>query len=202
MKNTFIKNLAFIILIFNFSSCSQEEVISQEQDSLDFSKIKIDLSKSDLGNEIKVFDYKDKKELISKIKSSINLIIKDSRELIKNDSEVSDVFINISFKDGKATISEITEIDTKNNIIRKSLKYDDSKNSYVAQRGGPFIADLASCPDGYSQIDSCSNVSGTEECVGRAVQSYLSENISGIGDCANVQVQVGTFTTKVCGKTC
>ncbi|WP_179375292.1 hypothetical protein [Winogradskyella wichelsiae] len=202
MKKTFIKNLALIVLIFNLNSCSQEEVISKEKDLFNFSKIKIDLSKSDLGNEIKVFDYKDKKELISKIESSFGLIIKDSRELIKNDSEVSDVFINVSFKDGKATISEITEIDTKNDIIRQSFKYDDSKNSYDAKRGGPYIADLASCPNEYSQVDSCSNVSGPEECVGGAVQSYLSNNISGIGDCANIQVQVGTFTTKVCGKTC
>lgn len=202
MKKILIKNLALIVLILNFNSCSQEEVSSQKQDSLDFSKIKIDLNKSSLGNEIKVFNYKDKAELITKINSSFNLIINDSRELIKNDSEVTDIIINISFKDGKAIISEITELDVKNKTIRKSVKYDNTKNSYVANRNLPYIADLASCPDGYTLVDSCSNVSGTKECVGSAVQSYLSDNISGIGDCANVQVQVGTFTTKVCGKTC
>lgn len=203
MKNTFIKNLALFILIFNLSSCSQEEISSQKQDSLDFSEIKIDLKKSFLGKEIKVIDYKDKTELITKINSSFNQIIVDSRELIKDKSEVSDIILNINFSDGKAIITNIVEYNIKTKEIINAHYLNPESNTYLRYPPNDIDnLDYASCPDGYTQVDSCSNVSGTEECVGSAVQSYLSDNVSGIGDCANIQVQVGTFSTKVCGRTC
>uniref|UniRef100_UPI00404B8F23 hypothetical protein n=1 Tax=Gelidibacter sp. TaxID=2018083 RepID=UPI00404B8F23 len=202
MKTTFINSLSLIILIFSINSCSQEETIKQDQVSLDFNDLKINLSNSSFNNQIKVFDFKDKSEMIAKINPSFNQIIEDSRELIKNNSEVTDVIITISFKDGKALISEIIELDIKNNIIRQSAKYDNSKKSYIANRGGPFNPNFANCPSGYTELASCSNINNPSECAGNAAQAYFSENVSGIGDCANVQIQVGTFTTKVCGKTC
>jgi len=56
-----------------------------------------------------------------------------------------------------------------------------------------------------SNFTKCSNLQSKqriEECVADSVKSFLSENINGISDCANIQVSVGLTSTNVSFNSC
>ncbi|AXG71786.1 hypothetical protein KORDIASMS9_04044 [Kordia sp. SMS9] len=197
-----IKSFALIILMVSIYACSEESTNTQDQTDIDFSNIEIDLSKSSFGKAINVFKYTDKEELLGKIDAAMHHIITDSNDLIKN-SETTDLLLDINFSDGKAVILGIIEFNSDTKKILSAHYFDQKTNTYAKSVPGDLEnIDLARCLQGYTQLASCGNLSNPQQCVSNAVASYLSAEISNIGDCANVQVQVGTFTTKVCGKNC
>ena len=167
--------------------------------------MKIDLKNSKLNGEIKLFNFSNTKELISEIDEAINLITEDSKEIIKNNSEVTNVITNISFINGKAIISKILFVNNNTKKIIEGYELDTNSNTYALlsrKINWDEILVGGGCPTGYSQLASCGNFSNPQTCVGNAIQTYLSANISGSGDCANVQVNVGALNTRVCGRTC
>ncbi|MEM6722052.1 MAG: hypothetical protein AAF611_22175 [Bacteroidota bacterium] len=202
IKNMVVKSFALLMLFVSVNSCEKESTDREEQNTIDFSDFEIDLSKSSFGKEIKVFDYKDKKDLIHKIEKSMHQIISESNDLIK-DSETTDVILDITFSGGKAFISSIIEFNSDTNTVISANYFDQKTNAYQKSvPGDSDNLDFARCPEGYTQLASCGNLSNPQRCVSNAVASYLTAEISNIGDCADVRVQVGTFTTRVCGKTC
>ena len=100
MKKIILGLLSFTFLL----SCGGQE---DSVEKVDLTKMKIDLKNSKLNGEIKLFTFNNTKELISEIDEAINLITEDSKEIIKNNSEVTNVITNISFINGKAIISKI-----------------------------------------------------------------------------------------------
>jgi len=200
--NMLLKSLTLIALLLSVNSCSEESTNNEELDTVSFGDFDIDLSKSSFGNAIKVFDYTDKKDLGNKLDKAMYQIITESNDLIKH-SETTDVILNIVFSDGIAIISKIIEFNSNTNKIISANYFDRKTNAYAKSVPGDLSnLDLARCPNGYTQLASCGNLSNPQQCVSNAVSSYLTAEISSIGDCANVQVQVGTFTTRVCGKSC
>lgn len=183
-------------------SCEGQE---DSVEKVDLTKMKIDLKNSKLNGEIKLFTYSDTKELISNIDEAINLTTEDSKEIIKNNSEITNVITNISFINGKAIISKILYVNYKTKKIIEGYELDINSNTYARLPGDinwDEVIGGGGCPTGYSQLASCGNFSNPQTCVGNAIQTYLSANINGPGDCANVQVNVGALNTRVCGRTC
>jgi hypothetical protein len=198
MKKIILGLLSFTFLL----SCGGQE---DSVEKVDLTKMKIDLKNSKLNGEIKLFTFSNTKELISEIDEAINLITEDSKEIIKNNSEVTNVITNISFINGKAIISKILYVNYKTKKIIEGYELDTNSNTYALlsrKINWDEILGGGGCPNGYSQLASCGNFSDPQTCVGNAIQTYLSANISGPGDCANVQVNVGALNTRVCGRTC
>ncbi|GLB53030.1 hypothetical protein NBRC110019_20700 [Neptunitalea chrysea] len=187
-----------------FSCTSEEEVAAREQSSIDLKNITIDFSNVRAFKELLLFDYEDASDISKKMNSSLVTLIMDSKDVIKENEKVSDIFINISISNGKAVITEITQANANTKKIIASIKLDDTTGDYQ-QRTAPYEDYMWSCPGGYEFIGGCSNLGGSEEmegCIGSYAASYYSANLSGIGDCASVMVHVGTFSTQVCGATC
>lgn len=202
MKKTIFSFFVLVGLIFN--SCSQDGVSNESQNELDFSNIKIDLDESFLANKNVLFNFENKTELIERITPAFHEIIADVRKLVENDSEVSNVILDISIKEGKVTIAQIHEINIETKRVLRSVKIENVEALDDSRIGGfPFPKfDISSCPDGYTEIERCSNLGNPQNCVAGDVSSFLSSNIVGPRDCANVQVNVGTSSTVVCGANC
>ncbi|OUR91585.1 hypothetical protein A9Q87_09765 [Flavobacteriales bacterium 34_180_T64] len=193
MRKLILKISICTFLIIGNMSCSQEEVTQNPPLLENFT---LDLSKSKLGTPLILFKYENKDQLINNINQSFIQIMKDAQDMIIKSNEISEVVTELQFSNNIAAIIRVTYFDENKNGITYKLnantnKYERSPSSH-----------LAKCPDGYSLLASCSNFDGTKECVASAVGQFLTENISGVGNCANIQVSVGTFSTKVCGKTC
>ena len=64
------------------------------------------------------------------------------------------------------------------------------------------ILDGAPCPHGYERLARCNNFGNVQRCVGNVLAEFLSDNLDSTGDCANIQINVGTLNTTICGQTC
>jgi hypothetical protein len=201
-KSKILITVLTILSITFFISCNNQDgdMINQEKNI--FKGINIKLPDSFL-NKIKLFDYSNNIEE-SKISKSIGYIIDDSKELIKSDPNVTNITFNIRISDGEAIVSEIFMLN--GNKIYKKYQFNKNTDKYQnvtsnkAQNSpdGPEI----SCPEGYTSLGKCSNLGDVRECISKKISVYMATHLSSIGDCANIQVSIGTFSTKVCGKTC
>ena len=200
MKKLFLPFLSIFILII--ISCEKQV---EETNNLDLSKMQINLEESRLGQTIVLAYYSDISDLQKKVGEITTSLIEDSNEILNNNNEITDVITNIKFSNGKAIISEVfyVNLDTKEIIEGYVLNEETSTYQKVDPNLGGFDDFISgSCPSGYSQIGSCSNLNNPQTCVGNSIQTFLTTNINSIGDCANVQVSVGALNTKVCGKVC
>jgi len=181
--------LLFSLSTFSFLSCENENTEVKKDPNL--SDIKIDLSNMKVSNII--FEYKTNDELKSKTEDLIFSLVEESKEELKSDKKISYIFYEIKFEKGKAFFTEVASLNKESNSINEI--YIQNNEAYKA---GPLT--IASCPSGYTELASCSNFSNTSNCVSAAMQTFLSTNVTGVGDSAYVYVAVGYTSTKVCGK--
>lgn len=207
IKESFFKKkllFAFLVL-FALSACEKK---TENERKIDLSNIKIDLKDSKLGGELVLFKYDNTSELFNQLTKSISVLNNDSKEILDKNSEVTNVVTNISFINGKATISKILYINEDQKKIIEGYEYESTTKTYNRLPTDEESLNInwndaifgSYSPSGYSEVASCGNGNNPKECVTKAVSSYLSTNISGVGDCANVQVNVGIMSTRVCGK--
>lgn len=198
-----IKLLAVLFLIISFTACSNEE---KSTDKIDLTGMDIKIS-SRLGDDPFLFEYADLAELENKAKETAASLIEESLETI-NEGFFTNVIITFSYKNGKALISEFYLLNTRDDYIEGKIADDEATQTFYAPSSAALLLVLdnyvngSNCPQGYTMVNSCSNTGNTKGCVGGAVESYLSSNISSVGDCANIQFKVGLLNTRVCGKTC
>ncbi|GEM_PF-2635628 len=199
--NALVLLTSFTVFLF---SCKKQE---KPSDELKISSIQVDLSKSNLGGEIVLLKYSpdskatDIKEALAK---AIQITLDDANEILNNRKEISDIIMDIQFKNGKAVVTKTVYLNRKAKKIIEAYDLNTATNTYQ-KNALPWYEEIlhgAACPSGFTQVSSCSNMGNTQSCVTNAVSTYFTNNINSIGDCAVVQVQVGTLSTRVCGKKC
>lgn len=190
--------LVFALLL----SCESHD---KSNAKVDLSGLEIDLKGSKLGGKVELFSYENTEELLGNIDKSVNLVIADAEEVLKNNSEITNVLVDISFTNGVAVLTKILYVNQNTKKLIEGYEFDVNTNSYAELPTDLNLEEVfsgANCPTGYSQISSCGNFSDPQTCISNAIRNYLSANINGPGNCANVQVSVGAINTRVCGKTC
>lgn len=207
-----MKNKIFFISLFFLSflllSCESEDKYNlKEQNKAEQLSTSVNASKE--GDTFTFMTYSSMQELQDKLPRAISLMLDDAQDIIAQDTRVTDAFINIKFSSGKAYLSEIVFYDSnKDEIIRGNILNFDNMTYYpITNSTFPILWSglVGNCPTGYSSVGTCNTLEGAEAlkaCVTSKVAAYMSASLSDIGDCANVQVSIGTFTTRVCGKKC
>lgn len=201
MKNKIVF-MALILFSVSFISCEKEETKSANEKIID--GINIDLTASKLGDNFSLMSYSNVQELQDKLPEVISNLLEDIESEMNGDTRISDTFVNLKFENGKAIISEIVffDNDSKSVISGFILNYDTMEYESISVSTQDWVGLVGSCPSGYSSLGVCSNFSSPKECITKKLSDFLAANISGVGDCANVQVSVGSLATTVCGKTC
>lgn len=193
--------LSLVVSLFIFA-CSENKL----NDDFKIENINVDVSKMALNNSI-ISSYSDKNDFNEAFCKKINLMHAEILNEIKNSKEFDVVNLKLKAEQGRFIIEQIIFIDTKSNQVVKLIELVDSalievKKDQLSTRNGESSL-FGRCPQGWSTVGSCSNFGGnTQACVGNHVSAYLSAQISSVGDCARVQVSVGTLTTTVCGQSC
>ncbi len=188
--------MIFALAVFTFIQCeSNNEDLNPKilVDDFDFSTIKIDLKISNVLSTYNETNFN------KKSKEIFLQIIKESNEVIKSNKKITQVVLNLKFVENKVYLESYAYLDSNKKIISK---YIFNQNTYAKIPDLDGLFNGASCPKGYTQLASCGNLDETAACVSSAVGTYLANNISAVGDCANVQVNVGLFNTRVCGQGC
>ena len=197
-------NQAFLFgLLFLFAfACEKQE----DESTVDFKDVKIDLSSARFGSNPVLLRYSDISELLRNLEVPLGSVISDSKDIMSADSRISNVISIINFHDGNATLTDVYYLDESRKVIVGGYILDDKTGKYnTISYGGidwDSIFNGGSCPQGYSQLASCGNFNNPQGCVATAMSTYMSANLSSVGDCVNVQVNVGALNTRVCGKTC
>ena len=103
-------------------------------------------------------------------------------------------------KDGVIHIESVRG--TVNIKARKNIQLEAMEDiNLIAHENITFEA--GNCPNGYSSLGTCGNFNQNQsDCLGSLTQTYFSDNLSAIGDCAEVRLIVGTLSTRACGRTC
>ena len=199
MKNT----ISFIALLFfsiSLISCENEETKTSNEKIID--EITVDLTASKLGDNVSLMTYSSLQELEDKIPELVSSILDDIEDEKNQDSRTSDAFINLKFVDGKVFLSEIVFYDKINDLFTSGLVLDFDTMLYQTINRIPPHLLVGGCPSGYTSLGTCSNFSNPKACVSNKISTFMSANISGLGDCAAVQVSVSSLATTVCGKIC
>ena len=199
MKNT----ISFIALLFfsiSLISCENEETKTSNEKIID--EITVDLTASKLGDNVSLMTYSSLQELEDKIPELVSSILDDIEDEKNQDSRTSDAFINLKFVDGKVFLSEIVFYDKINDLFISGLVLDFDTMLYQTINRIPPHLLVGGCPSGYTSLGTCSNFSNPKACVSNIISTFMSANISGLGDCAAVQISVGSLAATVCGKIC
>ncbi len=201
MKNT-ISFIALLLFSISLISCEKEETKTSNEKIID--GITVDLTASKLGDNVSLMSYSNVQELHDKLPEVISNLLEDIKSEMSGDTLISDTFVNLKFENGKAIISEIVFFDnvSKSVISGFILNYNTMKYESISASTQSWISLAGGCPSGYSSLGTCSNFSSPKECITKKLSNFLAVNISGVGDCENVQVSVGSLATTVCGKTC
>ena len=190
-----MKNLYLYVLLTTglLISCQKKEHFNDGLNN-QFNDLEIDLD--GMFGEGLVFGYVNNDESLTE---GFEILKKEFNEIKSQNNEVEFITIYLSNSENKILLDGYHIVSKDNTTIEF-----DHKNQNDNSRSEPvpvnYIA--AACPDGYESPGSCSNPGDTEGCITEKVGDYFRANLNGIGDCANVQVNVGVTGTKVCGTRC
>ncbi len=195
MKRT-VLTLSFVLLVF--FSCTQDESVSDIQQSKDLiENVPIEFGSLDLSKGVPLAKTNDSKG----ITASLKMLFSEINEMKNKNKEIGEVVLHLSEMSGVVTLQGYHLISKD----QKILEFRHSSLSSQTESRWPnpiFILPAAACPNGYTDLGSCSNFGDTEECVGELISDHFSNSLNAPGDCANAQVQVGVLNTRVCGSTC
>ena len=198
-----ISAYAFLLSLLLLSAISCEK--QEDESKVDFNNVKIDLSQARFGSNPVLLHYADVPELLRSLNAPVNSIISDSREIMGQDSRVTDIISIVNFHDGIALLTHVYYLDENSRTVVGGYILDIRTSTYNPVSYGGIdwdsIFNGGQCPGGYSELASCGNFNNPQNCVASAMSTYMASNLSGIGDCVNVQVKVGALNTRVCGKT-
>ena len=189
------KTILLLMLAFAVS-CTED---TQNQEVLDSQNFHFNSLKNSLDFQISkvAFEYSNTSDLETKVALFSKQLVQESLELVREkESKIGYVTTYLSFDNKAASIEGFAYYDKQGKLLESS--FADQRNSDPLEE----LLDGASCPSGYTRLGRCSNFGNTQACVGEYLADYLSENLDSVGDCANVQISVGTLNTTVCGKTC
>lgn len=199
MEIYFRKKVVLLLLAIGIFACTNDDPsLTKKEKSTEFTTPTIDLNKTSFNNIIPFLKYKDKSELLKKLDHSIELYMTESLELVNSNSNVTDLIVNISFGDNKAIITNKIEYNSRTKRIVSGY-YLNNDGTYSKYPPDADNLDIANCPYGFTQIAHCNNAPNGSDCVGEAMQEFYEDNAEA-GNCLNIQILTGTFTSKVCGK--
>jgi len=175
----------FIILSITLNSCNSEENEIETKNNSSWT-----LSENFLKDGVKLGSITN----IDKLNKSMSLLISEINEF----EEGYHIVYAIKTIEQDLYMTGYQIYDTNNALVK-----EEGKTSFL-KIGGPYISfDAGDCPEGYTSLGKCNNFSADrDDCLGGLAQNYFSESLSSIGDCAEVRLIVGAFTTRACGRTC
>ena len=189
-----MKKMILLLAVIFAYSCSQENETLEELNTgaVDFSEMKLNL---DFRISNKIFEYDDEEDWNSKLEQFTRNLQLESSEIIQEYAQVQNVVTLLEFKAGTAYLVGYAYVDDKGNIVESFSSFNKDEPLEETLGGAP-------CPHGYERIGRCSNFGNVHRCVSEHLAEFLSDNLDSTGDCANVQISVGTLSTTVCGQTC
>lgn len=198
MKKIIVSFLTFTLLL----SCESHD---NSNAKVDLSGLDIDLKGSKMGGKVELFSYENTEELLGNIDKSVNSVIEDSEEILKNNSEITNVLVDISFTNGEAVLTKILYVNQNTKKLIEGYEFDVNTNSYA--KFSPVlnmtdILDGTKSSDDFSQIVLNSNLNNPQTEISKAIQAFLSANIISSKDCANVHLNVGVINISISGKNC
>ena len=205
MKNRIAFFSLFFLTVFLMSCENEGEENLVEQKNVEQSSTVENAER--LGETFTLMTYSSLEELQDKLPDAIASIIDDAQDIIANDERITDAFINLRFSDGKAYIGEVVFYNQDNEEIVSGQILDFNTLFYEQISSTTTFPDFSglvgSCPTGYTSVGTCDTLSSkVKSCVTEKVATFMSNSLNDIGDCANVQVSIGAFVTRICGKTC
>lgn len=202
-KLNFLSVLLLSLVFLIVSSCNKQDDIADSK--VDFSSL--DIKIDDLKIEPTLFKYKDVKEIPNRLNRSILLFVDEAKLMLAENKEATHVTMDVSIKDGKATVSRVFLVDAKNKKILSPNTTPGQDEAVIEKVALPDFDLLFNgrCPSGYTSIGTCSTTAKAEErskCIGDSMSNFLGSNLGAIGDCAETRVSVGVFNVQICGRTC
>ncbi|OIQ22059.1 MAG: hypothetical protein BM557_01385 [Flavobacterium sp. MedPE-SWcel] len=212
MKATFKLKLLLLLAAGMLYSCSndsgQADTGSGEQtQEVSLKEIPVSLKKLNIGSQIILFSYTNVSEAQQLVDAAVADLIVDSKEDLGERTDATQMLTNVKISGGKAYVNEFLFYDENKQELVEGFYYDAATDSYKPH-SAPSLQFMsaaingARCPSGYEQLASCSNFNNPENCIGGALQSYLSTSLSSVGDCLDIHISVGLSKTRVCGKEC
>jgi len=196
-KFTLVSLFAFVLIQF---SCKAQ---GGGKDVLfDLSDMQFDFSNLRLADELVVFEYESVDQIPSDLERSINELIRDALEIIDNNEGTSNIAIGIDIGEGKAVINsvhyykfqKVTEEYTRAETNgRSAFPIGTMINLFEEKRCLGEWSEVASCKNNREQIAGC---------LGENLHNFISENVTGLWDCAQVMIKVGLSNTVICGGGC
>lgn len=174
-------NAVCTVTILFLHSCQENE-----QSNNQVGDIQISL-KGLFENGVVIGNINDPKQL----KSSLVLLSNEISEIRDENEEVESIVLFISNDDKKIILDGYQLISNEDKTI------EFKSNTRLKE---PIPA--GSCPDGFTDLGTCSNFGDTEECIAGKVSAHFSNTLAGPGDCSTVQVKIGTLSSRVCGGGC
>ncbi len=182
MKTAIKKLFVLSLLFITFSSCTEDNTTTQ-QDSV----LNLEFSKNDFNFDIDIdtsllMKYNNLNDFNKDIRSKINFLINDVRDEIKNDAALANVSFTLVASNGEVRIEDI-HTQSKNN-----LKINGMGNG--------------ACPKGSTYLGRCKHNGKERDCLANLIATHLSAALTSVGDCSQVRVSVGLFSTSVCSSPC
>lgn len=204
-----MKNLSFPLFVLLstlfgvLSSCNKQDDMNNSK--VDFSSLDIKLDA--LKIEPTLFRYKDVKEISPRLSRSILLFVEEAKFMLDENKEATHVTMDVRIKDGKAIVSNVLLLDIKNKKILSPSASPEREGAVIEKVALPDFDLLFNgrCPSGYTSLGTCSTTAKAQDrsnCIGSALNSFYSSNLSGLNDCAETRVSVGVFNIQIYGRTC
>ncbi|MFL9844914.1 hypothetical protein [Flavobacterium rhizosphaerae] len=159
-----------------------------------------------VGDKSVIFNYSTLNELRDSCSIFTKRLVDDLRIDMQSISGCTRAIAQFESYNGKVQIKKFSFINENAGVILQSYTYNSSTNGYdtVYNQTAPN-SDLGECPTGWSTLAVCPNfLSATDfaSCMGDAQQSFYNTNLNAVGDCAQIQVSIGTTALTMCGRTC
>ena len=183
----YLKLIIGICLATSFIACENE---SAKPQNAEINKIEFD-KPLDLQLPFETPNYRytvnlDKMDSQQQLDSILNLVS-------AFDSELSEI-IN---KNGDNTYSFKIKY-SKNSLVFEDFKISKNTKSLPQMRDPSPVVLSPSCPEGYDFIDKCLS----ESCVRNTTEEILTDGLSGVGDCVNIQYNYTLTGVNVCASGC
>lgn len=189
------------------SSNNQDLEQKAKNEEVILDEIPINLKSLNIGSQITLFTYANVSEAADAADAAMVELIREAKDDLADESGATHLFTNVKIANGKAYVSDILYYDANKDEFIGGHYYDDVTDTYEPYGIFPSPQTVSAfvngrCPNGYTQLASCGNFNNPEDCISNAMKSYLSANLSSMGDCVDVRVSVGLSKTRVCGRQC
>ncbi len=194
MKNT-LSVVLLIVALFAFSACENKTIESdfQSEFPIDLSDLKLDFSGLDIDFEL-LFEYEDKKALLTEAENMFPELLKDSRDLISEEQEASHVLLSFKIADGKVKLKELLMYDSLHQNVKDYHNYTKKLGALDGLSADQELLNTAYnaiVPESYRKIEQFDHATNNEEQT-QVFVNFLESNYQSAQDEIDFIVVVGT----------